>query len=67
MTDTMQTLIFLIGGLIGTGFSLHLAGGLSGMFDTLSRDDIGLDHFLHVILPAKHRDFPWFRLCILFQ
>ena len=59
LTDTIQTLIFLFGGLLGTGFALNLVGGLFGMFDKLSRDEIGLERFRHVLRPANDRDVPW--------
>lgn len=60
LTDTIQMLIFVFGGLMGTGFALHLVGGLSGMFDKLSREDIGLESFRHVLQPASDSIVPWY-------
>ena len=57
-TDTIQTCIFLFGGLLGTAISLNMVGGLYGMFDTLSRDDIGLGQLRHTVRPADDRDAP---------
>ena len=59
LTDSIQTVIFLVGGLIGTGFSLHLVGGLFSMFDKLSSNETGLGRLQHVLRPANDRDVPW--------
>ena len=60
LTDTLQMFIFVFGGLLGTGFSLHLVGGLSGLFHVFSTVRGGkLESFNHLMRPADDNDFPW--------
>eukprot|EP00210_Caulerpa_lentillifera_P005478 g5238.t1 len=58
LTDTIQTFIFLFGGLFGLAYSLDLVGGLFSMFDELSDDRIGLERLRHTIRPVSDRDVP---------
>ena len=56
-TDTFQTVIFTVGGLIGAAYSLDVAGGMSGLKETLRERDLGW--FLHTVHPIDDKDFPW--------
>lgn len=58
LTDTVQMVIFLFGGLIGTGLSLHLVGGLSGLFKILEERNLG--YMTHMVRSVKDRDYPWY-------
>lgn len=58
LTDTIQTFIFLFGGLFGLAYSLDLVNGLFPMFDKLSEEEIGLERLTHSLRPLDDRDVP---------
>lgn len=62
LTDTVQMVIFVVGGLAGTIAAFKLSGGQSGLFQGL--EDAGLSDFPHVIRPANDREFPWLGMLV---
>lgn len=56
-TDTIQTVIFVLGGLLGTAISLSLVGGISGLFKWLGEYDLG--YMAHMLRPTNDPDYPW--------
>lgn len=58
ITDTVQMVIFLFGGLLGTGLSLRLVGGLSGLFQILEGRNLG--YMTHMVRSVNDRDYPWY-------
>ncbi|GMH41065.1 hypothetical protein BSKO_08975 [Bryopsis sp. KO-2023] len=62
LTDTVQMVIFVFGGLVGTLVSLKLVGGVSGLFSIFRKTD--LDYMTHLIHPLNDRDFPWLGMLV---
>lgn len=57
LTDTIQMVIFLVGGFFGAVKSLQLVGGIDNLFDIFKSRD--LDYMTHMIHGADDRDYPW--------
>ena len=57
MTDALQTVILLTGGVVGSATALNLVGGVSGLFRRLEAAD--LRQFPHLVRSLDDRDFPW--------
>ena len=57
ITDAIQSIILLTGGAVGSLVSLHLVGGIGGLFAKL--EAVQLESFRHLIRPLNDRDFPW--------
>lgn len=60
LTDTVQMLIFVFGGLAGAIKCLQLIGGLDNVFSILQERDRGF--MTHVIHSPDDRDYPWYTL-----
>lgn len=58
VTDSIQMLIFLVGGLAGSIKALELVGGISGLFKILRDHD--LDYMTHMIHPPDDKSYPWY-------
>lgn len=56
-TDTLQSMIFLLGGFVGAFLLLDRIGGYSELKEVLR--DSELHWFLHNIHPNDDKDFPW--------
>ena len=57
LTDALQSVILLTGGLVGSVTALSLVGGIDGLFRKL--DNVHLGQFPHLMRPLNDRDFPW--------
>ncbi|GMH41514.1 hypothetical protein BSKO_09424 [Bryopsis sp. KO-2023] len=57
LTDSIQMVIFLVGGIFGSIKSLQLVGGIGGLFDIFRERD--LDYMTHMIHAPDDRDYPW--------
>ena len=56
-TDFVQTLVFVIGGLVVLYYSLDEVGGWAGVQERLVEQ--GKDDFWHLFKPASDEDYPW--------
>lgn len=56
-TDIFQTIVFVSGGFVVMGFSLHAVGGFSGLQEKLA--DQGKEDYWHIFKPTSDEDYPW--------
>lgn len=56
LTDSIQLLIFVVGGIAGSITSFNLVGGMHGLHEKL--DQVGLGYFFHIARPLDDRDYP---------
>lgn len=62
LTDAVQMLIFVFGGLAGAIRCLQLIGGFQNVFSILRERN--LDFMTHVIHSPDDRDYPWYKFSL---
>lgn len=58
LIDGIQMIIFLAGGVIGSGIAFSLVGGMDGLVNWLKEANLG--DFPHLLRPATDESFPWY-------